>query len=56
MSVTIVEGMCMLAIADADAVTLMAEKSVLIPALVWVLERESSKIWGINADGYDPIE
>lgn len=49
MNLMIVKGMCMMAVSNTDAVVLMGSKTILVPALVLVLQAESSKIWGIHA-------
>ncbi|WWC99883.1 hypothetical protein V866_006792 [Kwoniella sp. B9012] len=46
-SLLIVRGLCMLSISHPDAVIIMGQKSVLVPALVIVLQRESNKLYGI---------
>ncbi|WVR06065.1 hypothetical protein IAU60_003093 [Kwoniella sp. DSM 27419] len=50
MSLLIVRGLCMLAISHADAVILMGQKSILVAALILVLQRESTKLYGVHAD------
>jgi hypothetical protein len=52
MAITIVRAFCMLAIAEFDAVLLIAERSALVPVLVLVLYRESDKIWGVKRERY----
>lgn len=37
--------------ADPDATLLIADQSVLVPALLMVIHRESSRIWGVRAKG-----
>ncbi|WWD17674.1 hypothetical protein CI109_102115 [Kwoniella shandongensis] len=54
MSLLIVRGLCMLSISHEDAVILMGQRSILVPALILVLQRESTKIWGIHADYHSP--
>ncbi|KAK8866120.1 hypothetical protein IAR55_001271 [Kwoniella newhampshirensis] len=49
LSILIVRGLCMMSIADPDAAILIGQKSILVPALILVLQRESTKIWGIHA-------
>lgn len=49
MKLMIVKGMCMMAVSNTDAVVLMGSRTILVPALVLVLQEESSKIWGIHA-------
>lgn len=49
MNLMIVKGMCMMAVSNTDAVVLMGSRTILVPALVLVLQAESSKIWGIHA-------
>lgn len=39
----------MLSCASPDAVILMTERSILVPALIMLIHRESSRIWGIQA-------
>lgn len=39
----------MLARSDEDAVVLMTEASILVPALVVLLHRQSSLLWGIRS-------
>nr|XP_018999630.1 uncharacterized protein I203_07827 [Kwoniella mangroviensis CBS 8507]OCF63091.1 hypothetical protein I203_07827 [Kwoniella mangroviensis CBS 8507] len=46
-SLLIVRGLCMLSISHPDAVIIMGQKSILVPALVIVLQRESNKLYGI---------
>ncbi|WVQ61991.1 uncharacterized protein L199_000124 [Kwoniella botswanensis] len=46
-SLLIVRGLCMLSISHPDAVIIMGQKSVLVPALVIVLQTESNKLYGI---------
>ncbi|WWC66198.1 uncharacterized protein I206_100099 [Kwoniella pini CBS 10737] len=40
-------GLCMLSISHSDAVIIMAAKSILVPALIIVVQRESTKLYGI---------
>jgi hypothetical protein len=46
----------MLSIADPDAVVLISEKSILVPALLLVLQRESTKVWGIHTEQHSVSE
>ncbi|RSH93008.1 hypothetical protein EHS25_008456 [Saitozyma podzolica] len=52
MAITIARAFCMLAIAEFDAVLLIAERSALVPVLVLVLYRESDKIWGVKRERF----
>ena len=52
---TIIRTFAMLAIATPEAVILIAERSLLVPALILVLQRESTKVWGVHIDFDDPI-
>ena len=52
---TIIRAFAMLSIAMPDAVILVAERSLVVPALILVLHRESTKVWGVHADLEDPI-
>ena len=45
----------MLSIATPDAVVLISQRSLVVPALIIVLQRESTKIWGIYAEVADPV-
>ena len=45
----------MLSIATPDAVILVSERSVVVPALIILLQRESTKIWGIYVEVADPV-
>ncbi|KAL1413020.1 hypothetical protein Q8F55_000769 [Vanrija albida] len=44
----ILSALFMLAAHDPDAIVLLTEKSVLVPALLTLLHRESSRIWGVR--------
>lgn len=52
MAITIARAFCMLAIAEFDAVLLIAERSALVPVLVLVVYRESNKIWGVKRERF----
>ncbi|WVW82510.1 hypothetical protein I302_104521 [Kwoniella bestiolae CBS 10118] len=47
MSLLTIRGLCMLSISHPDAVIIMGQKSILVPALIIVLQRESNKLYGI---------
>lgn len=46
----------MLTVADPGGVVLIAEKSVLVPCLIQLLDREVRKVWGINPAGHSVVE
>ncbi|EIW72574.1 hypothetical protein TREMEDRAFT_72810 [Tremella mesenterica DSM 1558] len=50
-SVKVIRGLTMMAIADPDAVVLLAEKTILIAALILVLGKEGGKVWGVTMGG-----
>ena len=50
---SIVRALSMLSIADQDAVILIAERTLVVPALILLLARESCKLWGVWAE---PVE
>lgn len=45
----------MLSIATPEAVILVSERSLVVPALILVLRRESTKVWGIHAESEDVV-
>ncbi|OCF41535.1 hypothetical protein I317_04643 [Kwoniella heveanensis CBS 569] len=49
MNLLICRGLCMLAMSHPDAVILMGQRSILVAALVTVLQRESTTLYGIHA-------
>ncbi|WRT64345.1 uncharacterized protein IL334_001277 [Kwoniella shivajii] len=51
-SLLIIRGLCMLAISHSDAVILMGQRSILVPALIIVLQRESTKLYGVHGHIY----
>ncbi|WWC58793.1 uncharacterized protein I303_101337 [Kwoniella dejecticola CBS 10117] len=48
MSLLTIRGLCMLSISHQDAIIIMGAKSILVPALIIVVQRESSKLYGIH--------
>jgi len=52
---TLIRAISMLSIASPEAVILVAERSLVVPALILVLQRESTKVWGVHADLEDPV-
>ncbi|WVQ97632.1 hypothetical protein IAU59_004746 [Kwoniella sp. CBS 9459] len=49
MNLSICRGLCMLAISHPDAVIIMGQRSILVAALVTVLQRESTTLYGVHA-------
>lgn len=49
--ISVLSALFMLSQAHPDAVVLMTERSDLIPCLVLLIHRESSRIWGVRASG-----
>ncbi|GMK57733.1 hypothetical protein CspeluHIS016_0405670 [Cutaneotrichosporon spelunceum] len=55
----VLRALAMLARSDENAVVLMTEGSILVPALAVILHRHSSALWSIRSsdvNGYDPLE
>jgi len=43
----------MMSIAHRDGIVLIGQKSLVVPALIHVLRRETTKVWGVWTEQYD---
>ena len=53
LTMTLLRALLMLSIAEKDAILLVGQRSTIVPALIVVLRRMASRIWGISMADFD---
>ncbi|ORX37376.1 hypothetical protein BD324DRAFT_650973 [Kockovaella imperatae] len=53
MYTSLIRALSMMSIADQDAIILIAERTLVVPALIMLLTRETPKLWGVWAEEVD---